>query len=107
MSENNTPTEAQIADQTALASEGASIAAQAGDLFARAGLWAKKCGAICPDGFHPSAFRGNLASATPLDAAGLLMMLAAIEELSNSTRQIGGQSVVLGSAVLRMGVKSR
>lgn len=58
-------------------------------------------------GFDAEAFVGTLTGLSPIDAAAVFTFLSQLETLINSTATIGGQNVVLGSALLKFGLASR
>lgn len=95
--------------QTALLSDCAALCKRATDLFGEAGILARKANAIgaLEAGFDIEAFAGTLEGITPLDAAGVFAFLSKLEELINAEVTIDGNKIVLGTAVIRMGLGSR
>lgn len=98
-----------IETQTALLSELATACKTATELFGDAGLIARKANAIgaISSGFDAEAFAGTLTGLTAIDAAAVFTFLSQLETLINSEATIGGQTVVLGSALLKFGLASR
>ena len=92
-----------IASQHNVLLKTTGICKEAVDLFGRAGVIAREANATgaLTNGFDAQAFTGQLADCTPLEAAAVFTFLSQLDTLINSTVQIGGVDVVLGSAILK------
>lgn len=94
---------ANTTSQTNVLLKTTGICKEAVDLFGRAGVVAREANATGAliSGFDVEAFTGSLADCTPLEAAAVFTFLQQLDALINSTVQISGQNVVLGSAILK------